>query len=528
MFKTCTMHLITRALVCSLALIISWTMAQASAQSLGQQNLTNIALTPEQVVKFAQASFPEYLQLLSIPSDAIVPADIQKTADFIVTAFSKRGLKARLLENQGKPMVYAELSKAPAGAKTILFYMHMDSQPVVPSEWAQTDPWTPVVKSKAESGKLLEVAQDRLLAQPLDPDLRVFGRSSSDDKGPIMMFLAAFDAINALGIAPAINVKVIIDSEEEKGSPSITSVVTSNQELLKSDGIVIFDGPRHASNRPTLIFGNRGNTRTTLTVYGPNAPLHSGHYGNYVPNPAMRMAQLLASMKDDNGRVLVAGYYDNIFLSADEKAILAQTGDDEEAIKQRVGIAQAETVGATYQEALQYPSLNIRGMAAASVGDKASNIIPFKATAELDLRTTPEAPPKYLFELISEHIKKQGYHLVVGDPTATERAKFDKLASYKMGSGGKAVRTPMTDPLGKWAYTALTNAPQNTGKIPVRIRMMGGSVPTDSLVEGLQAPFVIMPLVNGDNNQHSFDENMRIGHYLEGIQTVVELVKTPY
>ena len=484
-------------------------------------------LSQEQVVKFAQQSFPEYLQLLNIPSDATVPADIQKTAEFIATSFQKRGFSTKLLENQGKPMVYAEFKKTVPGAKTILFYMHMDSQPIVPSEWAQADPWKPVIKSKNAAGKWEEGPQDRIFAQNLDPELRFFGRSTSDDKGPIMMFMAAFDAMNSLGIQPSINVKVIIDSEEEKGSPSIRAVVNANKELLKSDGIIIFDGPTHASNRPTLIFGNRGNTRTTLTVYGPKAPLHSGHYGNYVPNPAMRLAQLLSSMKDENGRVLVADYYANISLTPEEKAILLETGDDEAAIKARVGIAKAEMVGANYQEALQYPSLNIRGMASASIGAKASNVVPHNATAELDLRTTPETPPAYLFGKVTEHIKKQGYHLTPGEPTDDERAKYDKLATYKMGTGGKAVRTPMNDPLGIWAYTAMKNAPQNVGKTPVRIRMMGGSVPTDSLVEGLAVPFVIMPLVNGDNNQHSVDENLRMGHYLDGIQTVVELVKTP-
>ena len=496
----------------------------AAASSLFAQTAK---LTQDQVVKFAQQSFPEYLQLLNIPSDAAVPADIQKTAEFIANSFQKRGFSTKLLENQGKPMVYAEFKKTVPGAKTILFYMHMDSQPVVPSEWAQADPWKPVIKAKNATGKWEEVPQDRIYAQNPDPELRFFGRSTSDDKGPIMMFMAAFDAMNSLGIQPGINVKVIIDSEEEKGSPSIRAVVNANKELLKTDGIVIFDGPSHASNRPTLIFGNRGNTRTTLTVYGPKAPLHSGHYGNYVPNPAMRLAQLLGSMKDENGRVLVADYYANISLTPEEKAILLETGDDEAAIKTRVGIAKAEAVGATYQEALQYPSLNIRGMASASIGAKASNVVPHNATAELDLRTTPETPPEYLFGKVTEHIKKQGYHLTAGEPTDEERAKYDKLATYKMGTGGKAVRTPMNDPLGVWAYSAIKNSPQNAGKTPVRIRMMGGSVPTDRLVEGLAVPFVIMPLVNGDNNQHSFDENLRMGHYLDGIQTVVELVKAP-
>jgi acetylornithine deacetylase/succinyl-diaminopimelate desuccinylase-like protein len=161
------------------------------------------------------------------------------------------------------------------------------------------------------------------------------------------------------------------------------------------------------------------------------------------------------------------------------------------------------------------------------VGEKASNIIPHLAIAELDLRTTPEAPPEYLFSLVKKHIEGQGYHLVEGPPTDQDRAAHDKLASLSMtGSGGRAVRTPLDSPLGKWAYQSLKNTSKTDE--PVRIRMMGGSVPTDSLVEILGAPFVIVPLVNGDNNQHTFDENMRIGHYVEGIRTITGLLRSPY
>jgi acetylornithine deacetylase/succinyl-diaminopimelate desuccinylase-like protein len=474
----------------------------------------------------AQSSLREYLELVALPNDAIVPADIQKNADWLEKAFAKRGFTVRQLPNNGKPMLYAEWPKKVPGAKTVLFYMHLDGQPVVPAEWSQPDPWKPVVKARNAAGKWDIVATERLFAEPLDPDLRVFARSSSDDKGPIMMFLAAFDGLKAAGLEPAINVKVLLDSEEEKGSPSIPAVVTANRELLKSDGIVIHDGPRHASERPTLVFGNRGATRVTLTVFGPRAPLHSGHYGNYVPNPAMRLAQLLATMKDDRGRVLVEGYYDRIKLSEAEKKILADTGDDEAAIRQRVGIARAEAVGNTLQEAIQYPSLNVRGMASASVGAKASNVVPERAIAEFDLRTTPEAPPAYLFDLVEAHVKKQGYHLVKGDPTDADRATHDKLAQLSMGSGGRAVRTPLDSPLGLWAYGVVKET-EGPAANPVRIRMMGGSVPTDSLVEILQAPFLILPLVNGDNNQHAYDENMRIGHYVGGIRTISTLLRTP-
>jgi acetylornithine deacetylase/succinyl-diaminopimelate desuccinylase-like protein len=475
--------------------------------------------------RLAQATFGEYLELLALPNDAINPPDIQKNVDFLERAFKKRGFVTKQLENKGKPMLFAEWPKKIPGAKTILYYMHLDGQPVVDKEWSQPSPWKPVVKKQDSSNNWQIIQTEALFATPLDPDLHVFARASSDDKGPIMMFLAAFDGLKQMGVDPAFNVKVLLDSEEEKGSPSIPDVVTASRQLLQSDGIIIHDGPRHQSERPTLVFGNRGVAYVTLVVHGPKQPLHSGHFGNYVPNPAVRLSRLIASMKDDEGRVTIAGYYDRIKLSDAEKKILADTGDDEAAIRRRTGIKLAELVGGNLQEAIQFPSLNVRGMAAASVGEKASNIIPHQALAEFDLRTTPEAPPEYLFGLLKAHIEQQGYHLVDGVPSDQDRATYDKLATLTLGSAGRAVRTPLESPLGKWAYESLQKTSQS-GE-PVRIRMMGGSVPTDSLVVILGAPFVIVPLVNGDNNQHTFDENLRVGHYVEGVRTIVGMMREP-
>jgi acetylornithine deacetylase/succinyl-diaminopimelate desuccinylase-like protein len=483
-------------------------------------------LPVETAQKLARASFREYLDLLALPNDASRPADIQKNVDFLDRAFQRRGFATRQLENRGKPLLFAEWPTKLPGAKTVLFYMHLDGQPVVDTEWSQPSAWKPVVKKRNPSGAWEIVPNDALFAVTLDPELRVFARSASDDKAPIAMFLAAFDGLKQAGAAPAINVKVLLDSEEEKGSPAMRAVAEANKALLACDAIVIQDGPRHQSERPTLVFGNRGATRVTLTVYGPRRPLHSGHFGNYVPNPAIRLARLIASMKDDQGRVTIPGYYDRIRLTAAEKKLLAATGDDEAAIRRSTGIKTAERVGNNLQEALQFPSLNVLGLSAASVGDKASNIIPHQAIAELDLRTTPETPPDYLFGLLQKHVEAQGYHLIKGPPSDDERASFDKLATLTMGIGGRAVRTPIESPIGKWAYASLHET--SLRGEPVRIRMMGGSVPTDSLVDALGAPFVIVPLVNGDNNQHTFDENMRVGHYVEGIRAMVGLLRSPY
>ena len=441
-----------------IAVLSVWLSAPvlAQTQQVDHTQVFTAAVPSEaQVLQAAQASFAEYFQLLALPNDAVVAADIQKNTDFLQQSFNRRGFTTQQLANNGKPLLYAEYRSPVPDAKTLLFYMHLDGQPVLPEQWAQPSPWLAVVKKRNAQGQWQAVDSALLQHQPLDPELRVFARASADDKGPIMMLLAAFDTLKAAGQAPAFNVKVLLDSEEEKGSPTIKTIAKANAKLLQAEGLLILDGPQHASNKPTLVFGNRGATSLTLTVYGPKAPLHSGHYGNYVPNPAQRLARLLASMKDDDGRVTVPGYYDTVHLSATEREALATVPDDAAALLKRTGIARPDAVGANYQEALQYPSLNIRGMQAAAVGDKAANIIPHLAVAELDLRTTPEADSAYLIALLQRHIKAQGWYLTKGEPTDAERAKYDKIASLTPGAGGDAARTPLDSQLGNWVYAVL-------------------------------------------------------------------------
>jgi acetylornithine deacetylase/succinyl-diaminopimelate desuccinylase-like protein len=480
------------------------------------------------LIKVAQDNVPEFLQLLSIPNVADNAGDIRNNAAFIEAALKKRGFRTQLLQNPAnRPLVFAQLDAPDAGRRTVLFYIHFDGQPVIPERWSQASPFSPVVKQRDANGAWVEVPRARLQATPFGPELRVFARSASDDKAPIMMLLTAIDLLKAEGAAPQLNIKLILDSEEEIGSPSLAGVVAANRSLFAADALAILDGPAHASGRPTLVFGNRGIVQAKLMVYGPKAALHSGHYGNYAPNPAMRLATLLAGMKDDDGRVLVPGYYDGIDLRASDRALLAASGDDEAALRKRLGIAKAESVGGTYQAAMQYPSLNVRGMASAAVGDKAANVVPSDATAELDLRTTPEMDGQALFALLKRHIERQGYHLTDGPPSDEERATHDKLASFSLGAVEKAVRMPVDAPVGQWAYAAVQAAAM-AGDTPVRIRMVGGTVPTATLVDALHLPFVIVPTVNADNNQHTHDENLRMGNFISGTRTIRSLLMTPY
>ena len=491
--------------------------------------VTHARAADDEAASAVQKNLGEFLELLAIPNVADQPADIRRNAEFVKREFERRGFGTQLLANPAnRPLVFAKFAGAP-GAKTILFYIHFDGQPVVPEEWAQPSPFEPVVKRRDANGAWHVVARDTLDAKPLDSELRIFARSASDDKAPILMMLTAVDLMKAAGKRPAFNVSVVVDSEEEIGSPSLAGVVAANAALFKSDALVILDGPAHPSGRPTLVFGNRGITQAKLVVYGPPAPLHSGHFGNYAPNPAFRLAALLAGMKDDDGRVRIAGWYDGIVLTDADRAEMAASGDDESALTKRTGVAKPEKVGATYQESLQYPSLNVRGMASASIGAKAANIVPSDAIAELDFRTTPETDGRHLFELVKRYIESNGYHLVDGTPSEAERAQYDKLATFTQGSVQKAERTPMDSPLGQWAYRAVhSQSGPNPAVDPVRIRMMGGTVPTDVLVDALHLPFLMIPTVNADNNQHAHDENVRVRNLVSGTETIYALLTTPY
>jgi acetylornithine deacetylase/succinyl-diaminopimelate desuccinylase-like protein len=483
----------------------------------------------EQVERAVQQNIPEYLDALRIPNVPAEPRDIQRNAEFLSRAFERRGFDVKLVTNAaGRPVVLAELAPRP-GLPTVLFYIHYDGQPIVPAEWSQADPFVPVVRRRNAAGDWSDVSEDALLARPFDPELRVFARSASDDKAPIMMMLTALDVLAAQLAAPAFNVKVMLDGEEEIGSPSLADTVASDRAAFAADAIVILDGPLHASGRPTTVFGNRGIAQATLTVFGSRSPLHSGHYGNYAPNPALRLATLLASMKDEEGRVLIPGFYDGVQLTEADRLTLKDVGDDEPALRARLGIARAESVGGSYQEALQYPSLNVRGMAAGGVGATATNVVPSVAVAELDIRTTPETDGQRLFELVRAHIERSGYHLVDGEPSDAERAQFDKLAGFTLDSKQDAMRMPMDSGIGRWASTALRapTAPQ-PGNAPVQIRMMGGTVPTDVIVAALPVPFVLVPTVNDDNNQHAANENLRIGNFVTGTETLYSLLTTPY
>ncbi|MEO0570086.1 MAG: M20/M25/M40 family metallo-hydrolase [Bacteroidota bacterium] len=471
--------------------------------------------------KFTKSSFPILKELLSIPNDAFYPEDIEKNVLWCEKAFSKRSFTTTRIPTETVPLVLAE-RKHKKAKKTVLIYLQIDGQPVDSTRWDQATPYTPTLKKPSESVGWNTLPWDSIL--DYEDDWRVFARSASDAKGPVAMFLAALDAAEALQAHPNYNIKIIMDFEEELGSPRLPKAVTENSDLLKADMLIIFDGPRHITNKPTLTFGARGIATLQLTTYGPVVPQHSGHFGNYAPNPALRLSKLLASMKDDDGRVSIPGFYDGISIDSETEKILKSVPDNDELIRYRLQIARADKVANYYQAAIQYPSLNIRGMQSGWIDEKVRTIIPGWARAEIDVRLVLESDPNRLIQLIQDHIKDQGYYLLDRVPTKGERLKYPKVATVTHEISYQSFRTDFDSEVGLWLTRALNNA---FDEEPIRIRMSGGSIPISPFVTTLGIPAVTVPTVNRDNNQHSPNENLRLGNYREGIKTMLAILAEP-
>ena len=477
------------------------------------------ALT-QQHTRQAIALFREFL---SLPNDANYPDDIQRMVEWMEVAFADRGFATQRIATAGSPLLLAERHISD-DAKTVLIYLQADGQPVDPTAWFQEDPYTPVLKERTESGSYERIPWE-LLDTSYSPDWRVFARSAADSKGPMTQFLVAMDLLDKAGFEPAFNIKVIIDTEEEMGSPNLPEAVEANRDLLAADMLLIFDGPPHPSNKPTVGFGARGIVTITLVAYGPKVPQHSGHYGNFVPNPAFHMTRILSSMKSSDGRVLLPGFYDGITISDEVRAVLEAVPDDEEKILADMGLIKHDSVAPTLQEAIQYPSLNIRGMSSGWVGKESRTIIPATATAEIDMRLVKESDYQHLLGLVRSHIEGLGYHVLDHEPSAAQRLEHADIVSFTYDFSYAAYRSDMDAAAGRLARAGMRHL---YGEEPILVRTSGGSVPISPFVETLGVPAAKVPTVNIDNNQHSPNENIRLGNFIEGIAILMSVMsQTP-
>ena len=466
----------------------------------------------------------EFEALLALPNVATRLDDVRRNADAIVAMLARRGLEARLLTDGGPdtpPAVYAERRVAGA-TRTLLFYAHYDGQPVDASEW-QSDPWTPTWRDARHDrgGRVLD-APDRA---KLDPEWRLYARGAADDKAGVVAIVNALGALAAIGLEPSVNVRVLFEGEEEAGSPHLPALLRRHREQLRADAWIVCDGPVHPSGRRQVVYGVRGDLNVHLTVHGPKRPLHSGHYGNWAPNPAMRLAALLASMKGADGRVSIEGWYEGaVPLGARERAALGAVPSLDAALKRELGLAATELGGdVSLVEAIQLPSLNVNGFRAGNVGAEASNAIMTEARATLDLRLVAGITPAMQLRRLVAHAEREGWHVLEREPTDAERLAHAKLVTIVPEAGGYAAsRTPMDLPIAQAVSRAIAAA---SDAAIVEMPTLGGSLPLVHVNEILGAPTIVVPIANADNNQHAEDENLRLGNLWDGIETMVALMR---
>jgi acetylornithine deacetylase/succinyl-diaminopimelate desuccinylase-like protein len=445
----------------------------------------------------------QFSDFLAIPNVAADPAGLRRNAESLLSALKSRGVDARLLSIPGAPAVVFGQIVTPGATHTIVFYAHYDGQPVTPSEWT-IPPFQPQVKD-------------------VDGEPRIFARSAGDDKAAIFAQLTALDALKAANIPLRANIRFVWEGEEEAGSPHLEQILMENRDLVHGDVWLVCDGPVDQSGRQTVVFGARGDAHVEISVYGPHHGLHSGHYGNWAPNPAMMLAQLLSGMKDDSGHVLIPHFYDGIApLSSAEKNALAHAPVNDAMLMDAFWLGHTDGGGAHLLELINQPSLNVNGLSSAQTGAHATNVIPSTAVADLDLRLVVGIDWKVQQQRVIDYVRSRGYFVVDHEPSKEELTSHRKVARIICDPASyNAVRTPMDLPIAKEVIEAVASARGEVVLLPT----MGGSVPLGAMERAAQTRTITVPIANYDDNQHAANENLRLRNLWDGVETMAALLQ---
>lgn len=450
-----------------------------------------------------EALTQRFSDFLSIPNVAADPAGLQRNADLLINELRRRNVDARLLSVPGvPPVVYGQVT-VPGAQHTIVFYAHYDGQPVTPSEWDNGSPFTPVVRE-------------------VNGEPRIYARSAGDDKAAIFAQLTALDALRAANIPLRANIRFVWEGEEEAGSQHLEQILNANRDLVHGDVWLICDGPIDQSGRQTVVFGARGDTHIEITLYGPHHGLHSGHYGNWAPNPAMMLAQLLASMKDETGRVLIPHFYDGLTpLTQIEKDALARAPANDEMLKRSFWLGHVESSGLPLLESINQPSLNVNGLSSGQTGAHATNVVPPTATADIDLRLVVGIDWREQQDRVVDFIRSRGYFIVETEPTQEILTAHPRVAKVVRDAASyNAVRTPMDLPIAQTVIRAVQGARGEVVLLPT----MGGSVPLGAMERAAQTHTITVPIANYDDNQHTANENLRLQNLWDGVGTMAALL----
>ena len=461
------------------------------------------------------AMLREFRDFLSLPNISRKHADIMANAAWIERYIATRDFESETVIAGRAPYVIAH-RKLDDNAPTVLIYAHFDGQPVAPENWA-TPPFTPTLKN---GDTILD--WDESLAGPLDPEWRVYARSAGDDKAPVIALMHAIDALEAADVPIGVNIKLILDGEEEAGSPTLEQILAEHADKLDADVLLFCDGPMHQSRRRQLVFGVRGSATMHLTTYGPLRPLHSGHYGNWAPHPTDTLMRLLTTLKDETGTITVAGYHDLVRpITAAERDAIAALPRIDEQLAEELALGRVEGGGKRLEELIMQPAIVIKGFEAGGIGPRSRNIIVPSATASLNLRLVPDQTPEQVRAVLEKHFRKLGFHIVYDEPGAEVRRAHEKVLRVDWRGGYPAFRSSLDSRAARQLTALLTEI---DGVPPLLTPTMGGSLPIYLFERALDMPIVILPVANHDNNQHGRNENLRLANLFDAIAAYAAVI----
>jgi acetylornithine deacetylase/succinyl-diaminopimelate desuccinylase-like protein len=422
----------------------------------------------------------EFLRIPSISNNAENKKDVLRCAHFVADQLRQIGMQqVQLFPTSGHPIIYGEWLGAP-GQSTVLFYGHYDVQPVDPLDLWVSAPFEPTIRNG-----------------------EIYARGSADDKGQVLMNLKGVEAhLQVEGHLP-VNVKFLIEGEEEVGSANLDNFIGVHKELLQADVVLISDTPMFDRGIPSICYGLRGLVYFQVDVKGSNSDLHSGSFGGVVINPNFALARMIGALKDSEGRVQIPGFYDDVVpMSAEEKEELARLPFDEEKYRQDLGAPAlfGEKGYGVLEQIWVRPTLEVNGICGGFIGDGAKTVIPAKAMAKISMRLVPNQDPERIASLFERHIRQIA-------PPAVE------LTVTRM-HGGKAWVASIDHPAIQAASRAFE---KGFGRRPVFVRE-GGSIPVvATFAELLGIPSVLMGIGLPDENAHAPNEKLDLFNFRQGI-----------
>ena len=431
----------------------------------------------------------EFLRIPSISSESDHDNDTKTCSEWLSNHLKNIGMpKVEIFPTEGHPIVYAENLNAGKDKPTILIYGHYDVQPVDPLELWSTKPFEPEIRN----GK-------------------IFARGSSDDKGQVFMHVKAIESYLKSGQELPINIKLLIEGEEEAGSNHLDDFILTHQEMLSCDTVMISDTEWFADGVPSLCYSLRGIVYTEITVTGPNRDLHSGTFGGAVDNPIMVLSKMIASLRDDYGRITIPGFYDDVLpLEQDERDNFNKLPFSYKEWCEDLDVREGfgELGYSTLERTWARPSLDINGIYGGYTGDGAKTVLPSKASAKISMRLVPNQNPDDIANKIKEHLFR------IAPPTV--KLEFKNL------HGGNPV---MIQRDGKAIQSAMNALYKTYGKEAVFMRE-GGSIPiVNTFTLALKAPVVLMGFGLPGDNIHSPNESFAVENFYGGIETSIHFIE---